>query len=71
MVGVVLNKKDINTSVGEALKLISHRLKMIKIADEFFPELVEKITTDLTVKPDHEMQELKSQTNERFLSNCG
>ena len=64
MVGVVLNKKDINTSVGEALKLISHRLKMIKIADEFFPELVEKITTDLAVKSDHELQEMKSQTHE-------
>ena len=64
MVGVVLNKKDINTSVEEAIKLILHRLKMIKTADAFFPELVEKITTDLAVKPDHELQELRSQTHE-------
>lgn len=71
MVGVVLNKKDINTSVGEALKLVAYRLKMLQTANEFFPELAEKITTDLAVKSDRELQEMEDRTCESDSYNLG
>lgn len=61
---VVLNKKDINTSVGEVFKLMVYRARMLKTAYEFFPELAVKVTTGLAVKADLESQEMEDLIHE-------